>query len=1090
MKEETKYWRGLEELNKEPEFLEYSNKEFPDYLPVSEKTATGKEGNSRRDFLKLMGFSVAAVSLAACEAPVRNVIPYVNKPVGIEPGRANYYATSYVSGSECTSVLVKTREGRPIKIEPNPESTFSKKGLSHGALASVLDLYDNARLRNFQHNNQKIKRADADKKIIKALKSINKKGGNIRIVSESVVSPSTRQVIDDFIKAYPGTKLIEYDPVSASALRDVHDKAVPDFYFDKADVIVSFSADFLGAWLSSSKFESDYASKRKLNKNDNNMSKHYQFEANMSLTGSNADERVPVKPSEEPHFIAHLHNLIAERTGGKKISGVEAIKNDELKRKEKLEQAATHLLKSKGKSIVASGSNDINVQTLIRSINEMLGNYGKTIDTDAPLLNKRGDDNEMLTFIEELGQGDIDGVIFYNANPVYDHPYGNEIKAALEGSDKAGLKVSFADRPDETAKLCEFICPDYHYLESWGDAEPKKGYFSLMQPTITPIFDQPTKGFENRSAQESLLKWSGDNTSYYDYVRSFWKKNLFDLQTQEVVFDMFWTKVVHDGVFEPGTSFNTRPKSDTTSVNTTEEEEAEQRSPKPYIADVSRAYNKIKKVYQPSSGYELVVYESVQMGTGKSANNPWLNELPDPISKVTWDNYLAVSMADAREHSWKDGDLLNILAKGKEKITLPVVVQPGQKKGTFAVALGYGRTDAGKLSEGVMHKNPMGEQLVGVDVYPFISYVDGYGVNFSTDVKVSEQGTTYMIAQTQTHHTIMGRTIIQDATLKEFKENPEAGRYHPLIETSKGKQKPKEVSVWAEPKSKSKEEYESQKAEGIDQEVVTHEYPNHHWGMVIDMNSCTGCSACITSCISENNIPIVGKDEVSRRREMHWLRIDRYYSTDADTDDHSFSGYKAMEKPSDHPTVIHQPMMCQQCNHAPCETVCPVAATTHSSEGLNQMTYNRCIGTRYCANNCPYKVRRFNWFNYADATNEGREFPQVNTPGNVDLTKMVLNPDVTVRARGVMEKCSFCVQRIQEGKLKAKKDKRKLKDGEVVTACQSACPTEAITFGDMNNKDSEIYKELHENNPDRSYQVLEELNVKPNVNYLTKIRNV
>lgn len=1071
MKEEKQYWKGIEELNEDPAFLATRDDEFNNTSLAEENDSESSE-TSRRDFLKMMGFGVAAVSLAACEAPVRKVIPYISKPVDVDPGIPNYYASSYVNGGKFCSVVVKTREGRPILVEGNPESPISKGGVDSLTAASVLDLYDSSRLTTFTKEGEEIEKSKADKEIIAALKQAK----NIKIVSQTVLSPSMKSVIADFKAAYPATQHVMYDPISNSGLLNAWSGKLPKFDFTNADVIVSFSADFLGTWISPVEFSKQYSAKRKLNKSKNVMSRHYQFESTLSIAGSSADYRQPVKPSEEPFYIVELYNKIASKAGG--VTYTVSKKIDA----KLIDQAASDLLKAKGKSIVVSSSNDTQVQLVVKEINKLLGNLGKTIDTSVTSNLAQGNDKAFADFVESLYKGETDAVIFMGANPVYDHPYAKEI---TEGLKKASLTVSLADRVDETAALCTYVCPDTHFLESWGDAEPYSGHLALVQPTISPIF----KG--TREAAESLLTWAGSNTEYYEYIRSVWNKKYFTKQSKEILFDSFWDKSLQKGFVEVSSSASVvaTPVAATDSTTASVEEEPVA----PVAASLSASVvNKISKTYADSKGIEITFFESSKMGTGASANNPWLQELPDPISKVTWDNYLAISILDVAESTSqvkelvgaKDGDIVSILAKGKGLIKIPVLIQPGQASGTASVALGYGRESAGKLQNGVKYKNAAGENKIGSNVYPLIVGFNSTLHYFNNEALVKNQNTTHKLARTQTHQTIMGRKNIQEAKLSEYQVSPASVTWRPKLHTSEGLLKPSQIDAWVVP---SKDE------DGNIKEGITHEYNNHHWGLVIDLNSCTGCSACVISCHAENNVPVVGKDEVLRKRDMHWMRIDRYYSSQAELDygkegAKEEAGYKAMENPAYNPEVSFQPMMCQHCDHAPCETVCPVLATTHSSEGLNQMTYNRCIGTRYCANNCPYKVRRFNWFNYSDSTSD-REFKNVNTPANDDLTKMVLNPDVTVRARGVMEKCSMCVQRIQAGKLKAKLEGRKVKDGDIITACASSCPTDAITFGDMNDKESRVYKAINEENSDRAYHVLEELNVKPNVSYLTKIRN-
>lgn len=1015
-----KYWKGIEELSNAPEFLKQANNEFPDYLPMKEASGSEGSGTDRRDFLKLLGFGVAAVSLAACETPVKKAIPYLNKPEEVDPGVANWYASTYVDGSEYVSVLVKTREGRPIKIEGNKLSKVTLGGTSARAQASVLSLYDNERLTSFTVKGTSKNKQEVDREIISKLNGLQ--GGAVRIVSSTIMSPTTKKAINEFKAKYQNTEHVMYDANSSYAIVKANKASfgkagIPSYDFSKANVIVSFGADFLGTWISPVEYTGQYAMRKKLGESKKAAAKgdeflinrHYQFETTLSLAGAAADYRTPIKPSEEALYVAALYNAVAGNT-----LSISAPKDENIAR------AAKDLLKNKGKSLVVSASNDVNVQILVNEINKSLGNIGTTIDLDATSYQKQGDDEKMNTFIEDVKAGKVAAVIFYNANPVYDHPKGAELAKALE---KVSLSISLSDRKDETAALCTYICPDLHYLESWNDAMPKKGQFSLTQPAINPIHK------DTRAAQESLLIWAGNNTDYYTYLTNNWNQSILNGAN--------WDQALHDGVFESNASV-TEPTFTESNVSTD-------------LASIASAISAVK-----GAGVEIKLYEKVGIGSGSQANNPWLQELPDPISKATWGNYVTLAVSDAKD-KYKDGDVVTLSANGKS-ITLPVLVQPGQAKGTVGLALGYGRTSAGKTANNV-----------GANAYPFASFVNGTLTYSAVNVDIKATGDFEEIAQTQTHHTIMGRAIIQDATLADYHTNSGAGRFKPLVATAEGKKAPKDVTLWYE-----------------------HEKPNHLWGMVIDLNTCTGCSACVVACQAENNIPVVGKKEVINRREMHWLRIDRYYSTPENNktakefgnEGKYFKGdMTAWEYPEENPEVTFQPMLCQQCNHAPCETVCPVAATTHSSEGLNQMAYNRCIGTRYCANNCPYKVRRFNWFKYFDNS----KYP--SNPANNSLGKMVLNPDVTVRSRGVMEKCTFCVQRIQDVKLTAKKENRRPQDGEVQTACSAACSSGAITFGDLNDSASKVWNQLSDENKERAYTVLEEINTRPNIAYLTRIRN-
>ena len=1096
MKHNNTYWKGVEELEQSPEFIEKANAEFAEFLPVSESNPSNGEAedNSRRDFLKLMGFGFAAATLVACETPVRKIIPYVNKPVEVEPGRANYYASSFVNGSEYASVVVKTREGRPIKIEGNPESSVSQGGVNTRIHASVLSLYDIARQKFFTKKGQKISRKDSDIQIIKELKKASK----VAIVTESVISPSLNAALAEFKGVYSGAEVIKYDPVSYNGVTSANGGVFPSYDFGKAEVVAGFGCDFLDTWGQTISNAKGYAAQRKVRRGKDaksTMNKHFQFEAQMSLTGANADKRVAIKPSEEGFYIANLYNLIAKATGASTLSGVKPVEN-----KDVLAQVAKELLANKGKSLVVAGSNDVAIQTLVAEINAQLGNVGSTVDLENPYLTYQGNDAQMNTFVKNAAS--YDAIIFFESNPVYNHPQGAKLASALG---KVKLSVAISDRLDETGSLATYHVPSLHGFESWGDAQPKKKSFSIVQPTITPIFENKKYGFENRAGLESILVWAGRSIESYDFVKGYWEKNVYnsELASKFGSFEKFWTNVLQTGVVDIEGAV-------AESTEEVEETEVVVESSN----DVQSAYSSISSTYGKASGVEVVLYANSSVGNGKFANNPWLQEVPEPMSKVCWDNYLAVSPIDIKGDGLipggvKQGDVLTISLKGGATAELPVVEQPGQKAGTVSVALGYGRAKAGQLASGLNSEhqlNSEGNVTIGTDVYDFVS-TSGNTLGFSiSGVSVTKSEKTRRIAQTQTHHTIMGRDIVREATLTEYQEGEKKfakkmeDRYQIFIASSNGKQKPNEVDIWAPDPA-------SETAKKDTKEVFTHIYPNHHWGMVIDMNSCIGCNACIVSCQAENNIPVVGKDEVIRRREMHWIRVDRYYSSELEELSEgqtieekrdeiadakwSIEKNKAMEEAAAYPQkVTFQPIMCQHCNHATCETVCPVMATSHSSEGLNQMAYNRCIGTRYCANNCAYKVRRFNWFNYSDSRDKGREFMGVNTPTNDDLAKMVLNPDVMVRARGVIEKCSMCVQRIQAGKLEAKLNKEGVADGSIQTACSSSCPADCITFGDMNDSESKISKILAEEAADRKYHVLEELNVKPNVTYLTKIRNI
>ncbi len=1059
MKNKNEVWIGVEQLNNDPVLNELQNQEFaqPDPLPMNEKTL--ELGASRRDFLKYLGFSLGAATIAAsCDIPIKRAIPYVIKPDTIVPGVATYYASSFVQGGDYCAVLVKTREGRPIKIEGNSLSKVTKGATSARAQASVLSLYDTSRFpqpgRMENGNFAKISWEDLDKELAGKL---NAKDG-IRIIANTLMSPTTARAIADFITAYPNTKVIQYDPVSSSAILEANeqtlgDRAIPDYHFDKADVILSFGADFLGTWISPVEYASQYAINRKIDPEHPKMSRHIQVESHLSMTGSNADNRVLIKPSEMGAAIAALYNELAALNGAASVSAPNL--ND--KAKAALKKAAADLNAAKGKALVVSGSNNIGEQILVNAINSMLGSYGATIDFTNASMQRKGIDADIQGLIREMSAGSIGAVLVMGANPAFDLPNSEAFRAALA---KVALKISFANTPDETTALCNYVAPTHHFLESWGDAEPKRGHYSLIQPTISPLFN-------TRQAEESLLRWAqspnlklDSDQPYFDYLRWNWEQSIFPLQSNYATFQMFWDSALHDGIFEEVLV----PKTVS------------------FQGDVAAAAGKLSK---PSgSEMEISFFETVNVGAGQYANNPWLQEMPDPVARTAWGNHLAIPISWDGGNDWNGFKNLNKEeAKGKADIVevevngakqrVTCVRQFGQPEGGVALALGYGRQVVGEAGRNV-----------GINAYPWLSIdANGNTQYYATTVGISDKvAEENDFACVQYHHT-MGVKGVDPKTNEEINVDEKtvmtlgAGFQGGLTKRSIIYQANlSEVEGLVEHIKEKREEAAHLNANTIypyDQYVEEFYSQGHHWGMHVDLNACIGCGSCQVACVAENNVPMVGKREVSRHHEMAWIRIDRYF----------FGDYE-------NPNVVYQPMLCQHCDNAPCENVCPVAATNHSSEGLNQMTYNRCIGTRYCANNCPYKVRRFNWLDYTTAdiwpANEYSMNGEELRFGADNLTRMVLNPDVTVRSRGVIEKCSFCVQRLQEGKLTAKKEGRHLQDSDVRTACQTACPTGAITFGDMNNKEGDLSKKL---SSELNYKVLEEINTQASVHYSAKVVN-
>lgn len=1048
-----KYWKGIDELENTIDFEVNSKLEFAhqDSTTLDKMLGDDKVNSSnlgRRDFLKFVGFSVAAAAVASCEAPVTKIIPYAIKPENVTPGMPTFYASTYYDGVSYASILVKTREGRPIFIKGNKDFGFTKGAVSPQIIASTLSLYDSTKLRNPKMKGmEKENWEDIDTPIKSQLALIKSKGGKIAFVSNSIISPSLQAAIDKLKATYADDDHfthIQYDAVSYSAMRKANElsfgkNVLPDYDFSKAKTIVSIGADFLNSWLSRIEYQKQYAETRE--PDGAWMSTHYQFESNMSVTGSAADYRAMIKPSEQAKVLSYIASSLGAKTSipSDVSTDVKAI----------ADRAVSDLKMNKGASLLVAGSNDVTCQLLANKINSVLGNYSSTININNPLLMFKSEDKKMHDFAADMIKGiKPDAIFFYDVNPVYNLPNGDEFAKSLNSVD---LTVSFAVYEDETASKCKFITPKLNALETWFDYQPKANHFALAQPTIRPLFNAA-------SVIESLLVWSDDTIERggknSKVAYNFIKDNFTANHTQDFDF------TVHNSCIE---------------------------SPKEAASATfdDAALTNLKYTAPAKGAFEIELYQNASIGTGIQAGNPWLQEMPDPITKVTWDNYITMNPVQMKElgyaTSFDERHGLNLATVNYNGVTieLPVVPSPGQAKDTVGIALGYGRgangTNAGASAYvtkpyGGFEYDKNGHKVpVGKNAFRFLNYEnEAYNLYAASNVTKSDKP-LYLVASTQLHHTVMGRhSIVRETTLGIYKDESRGKEaYNPEheIETHEGGKPLSEFDLW-----------EAHPVENV----------GHRWGMSIDLNKCFGCGACLIACQAENNVPVVGKDEVRRGREMTWLRIDRYYSSDEEVvtgikkDDLTFDNKKA-EIASYNPKVVHMPMLCQHCNHAPCETVCPVAATTHSDEGLNQMVYNRCIGTRYCANNCPYKVRRFNWFNYPSY----KKFTQVN-PSQDELGRMVLNPDVVVRTRGVMEKCTFCVQRIQAGKLEAKMAGRPVEDGEIMPACAEACPSDAINFGDWNDTKSGIRKDSEDS---RAYQALEELGTKPNIWYKVKVRN-
>ncbi len=1060
-----KYWQNFEELNQSGAEHKALKNEFKKELPLEELSDENifNAKTPRRDFLKYLGFSTAAAALAAsCEMPVRKAIPFLHKPDDIVPGIANYYASTYLNDGDAIPVVVKQREGRPIKIEGNDLSSLTNGGTSAQCQSSVLDLYDNTRLRYPMANGKEATFEVIDKMIADGITA--NAGKPSVLLTSSITSPTTKQIISEFLAKYPGSRHVQYDAVSYSGMINANQasygkKLIPAYHFENAKVIVSLGADFLTTWLSPVVFANQYAQNRKINTEKPAMSKHYQFESYFSITGANADERYLHKPSETGAVALALLGAL----GGGTTSNISGKVADGIKK------VAADLSANKGAALVVCGSNDPNIQIIVNAINEAIGAGGKTIDWNSTVNYRQGVDADMVALTGDLNSGNVGALFVYGANPAYSFFAADQF---INGMKKCPFTVSYSEKMDETTELCKYVVPSHHWLECWGDAEPQTGYISVLQPLIHPLF-------KTRQFESSLLRLTGNATEYEVYFRNYWVAKLGSVENYE--------KFLQDGVIEnsnlktqatfvntsnlnSATAAETSSSMSTTSVSDISSQKAipaaapvAAMAASTFSGNVSDASSKIGNI--KGGDIEMVLYQKVSIGTGSRANNAWLQELSDPISKATWDNYAMISPQMGKSlfgvdifnrHDMDkyevhpDKPVIKVTTNGKT-INIPILIMPGIHPNVIAMAVGYGRQSINK--DRTVEFIGAAANGVGVNVFPLAVY-NGSAVIYSAPVTIEKTGDTYPIAQSQVHQITEGRPIVRETTLTNFIARPEE-----LIEDSV-----KELKRYGNDFVKDGTLY------------PTYDKPGIKWGMSIDLNTCIGCSACTIACVAENNISTVGKHDVARFQDMQWIRIDRYFTGDPQN-----------------PDIVFQPMLCQHCDNAPCENVCPVSATNHSSEGLNQMIYNRCIGTKYCANNCPYKVRRFNWADY----NGADSFPD-NQRGIIsaatmeldqDLERMVLNPDVTVRSRGVMEKCSFCVQRLQEGKLNAKKEDRPIKDLEIKTACMQACPTHAIMFGNVNDNESEISKLRLREQKERKFYVLEELHTLPNVNYLEKIRN-
>ena len=1009
-KPDVNYWKSFESLYDDPSVIEASRHEFQKGV-TDDFDLKKSSGLSRRKFLTLVAAS-AALAGAGCSnyRDEGDIIPYNKKPESITLGKPDYYASVANGCQEGCGVLIKTREGRPIKVDGNPDHPVNQGKACAKCQSTILNLYDPERLRNplirtKDGNELKSTWQNVDDKIRKILGNAGNK--EIAIISHRILSPSTKKVFQEFQQKYPSAKVYTYDlfneDIRNAAWKKTHGADVfPLIKWDKAKIIVALESDFLGVGPNKTENTILFAKGREI-KDLDNFNRLYVVEGSLSVTGSNADYRIKLRPDAVYELVQVLTQAVSGSGANDPVLKSFADKYEIPP--VKLKYMTDDLLKNKGQSIIYAGDTlPEYVHIAVNRLNEALNNSSMyRTDTSKVYLQALSSREEWENLVGNMNNGNVAAVIHFDSNPVYHLPadfgYADAVKKVQD-------IITLVESRNESSAVSSYILPVNHPFEAWGDFKTRTGFYSMRQPVIAPLYN-------TRQKEAALLFWTKGSSEkfeenlFHNYLMNFWEKEIYPGLKSDLDFKTFWLSSLHDGI----ASSNDGP------------------------AGIGKFNSGAmpENTGDKKSGYVINFRESYSTGDGRFANNGWLQELPHPVSKITWDNYAAISLGTAKElninatNEMHDSsyDMIEISVNGR-KLEIPAFVQPGAADKTITIELGYGRSNVGVIGTGVgFDAGVLMSKMSGVS--PWIYYGD-----------VKKIDKTYMLATSQEHHTfdvgitkdqVQKRGIIREGTVEEYKKNP------------------KFLRVDNEQEEKSL--------------YYPHEYPGVKWGMAVDLNKCLGCGECVIACGAENNVPIVGKEQVSKGREMHWIRIDRYYSGTPDD-----------------PMVSSQVMLCQQCDHAPCENVCPVLATTHSPDGLNQMIYNRCVGTRYCSNNCPYKVRRFNFFNFRDHFKE--QYQQT------DIFNLVYNPEVTVRSRGVMEKCTFCIQRIMNARSEAIAEGREVKGTDVKTACQEACSTNAIKFGDINDKNSEFFKYR---NHELGYYVLADLNVRPNVTYIAKLRN-
>jgi len=958
------YWRSLGQLRGTDEAKQFLEREF------QEGASELPEGMSRREMLTLVGATLSLAGLTACRRPVEHIVPYASPPEEVIPGIPRYYATTMPFGRSAYGLVVESHEGRPTKIEGNALHPATAGAGSVRIQSAMLDLYDPDRAKAVRSGAEASSWAAFVAAWGAIAKTLDADGGaSLGIVTRSHASPTIHRLISEVRTRYPRARFAAWEAVSdenvLAGLRQAFGRDLEyQHHFDRAAIVVALDADPLLTDPEAVRHTRGFAAGRRAGAEGGAMNRLYAIEPALTLTGSVADHRLRLRAGQIPAFVAALAGRLGS-AGGAAPEGVDA---------KWLDAIAHDLQEHRGGGLILAGPGQPpEVHAAVAALNASLGNAGQTVTyreaVDAVLPSRAS----LADLVAALDAGSVKTVVVLDANPAYDAPADLDFAKAFG---KATNRIVLSQHDDETAQLSTWHVPAAHFLEAWGDARAADGTLSIVQPLILPLFG-------GKSVAEMLaLVASGQDRPGYDLVKA-----AFAAVTGADPLDARWNRALHDGLVAGSALPEIAP--------------AVAGDP---VADLARV------AAPPAGGIELLFRASNALHDGRFANNPWLQELPDPLTKIVWDNPLLLSPKTAASLSVADGDVVKVNTGGRST-EFAVAVVPGQADGTAVATLGYGRTRGGRAGTGV-----------GFDAYPLraLAALDSAGAS------IAATGAKYTLSTTQEHGQMEGRPLVFEATLHEFQQHPG------FVNEGHGEH---EVPVlW----------HEKEYATG------------HQWGMVIDLNSCVGCNACVVACQSENNIPVVGKDQVRRGREMHWIRVDRYFEGDPERD----------------PSLVFQPVPCMHCENAPCEQVCPVAATVHDDEGLNVMVYNRCIGTRYCSNNCPYKVRRFNFYNFTKDT------PQI--------VQLAQNPDVTVRARGVMEKCTYCVQRIRAGEIDAKIAGRDLTDGDIRTACQQACPAQAITFGDLRDPGSAVVK--RKTDP-RNYSLLEEIHSKPRTTYLAKLRN-